>query len=83
MIPQDNLYRSNIEASQCDVMLVIGTSALVQPAASIPSIAKSAGACIIEINPQKTPLTGSVADISLTGNAGGIMEKLLKKIGEI
>lgn len=83
MIPQDSLYRSNIEASQCDLMLVVGTSALVQPAASIPSIAKSAGAFIIEINPQKTPLTGSVADLSITGNAGAITEKLLKKIDEM
>lgn len=80
MIPQDNLYRSNMEASQCSVMLVIGTSALVQPAASIPGIAKASGACVIEINPQKTPLTGVVADISLTGNAGQIMTKLIKEI---
>ena len=83
MISRDNLERSNIEASQCDVMLVIGTSALVQPAASIPGIAKGAGACVIEVNPQKTPLTGTVADISLTGNAGDIMTRLVKKTNEI
>lgn len=80
MIPQDHLYRSNIEASQCDVMLVVGTSALVQPAASIPSIAKASRGFIIEINPSPTPLTGFIADISLTGPAGNIMNKLIKEL---
>ncbi|MDR3613653.1 MAG: NAD-dependent deacylase [Candidatus Obscuribacterales bacterium] len=41
----------------CEVMLVVGTSALVQPAASLPFDAKQKGAKIIEINPEQTPLT--------------------------
>jgi NAD-dependent deacetylase len=44
-------------ATKCDLMLVVGTSALVQPAASLPFDAKQKGAKIIEINPEQTPLT--------------------------
>lgn len=83
MIPSGNLMRSNVEASQCDVILVIGTSAIVQPAASIPGIAKGAGACVIEINPEKTLLTGTIADITLTGNAGDVMTRLVQKVNDL
>lgn len=44
-------------ASQARLMLVVGTSALVQPAASLPAIAKAGGAYIVEINPQRTSIS--------------------------
>ena len=44
-------------ASQAKLMLVVGTSALVQPAASLPAIAKAEGAYIVEINPQRTSIS--------------------------
>jgi NAD-dependent deacetylase len=44
-------------ASNARLMLVIGTSAIVHPAASIPMIARYAGAQLVEINPESTPLT--------------------------
>ena len=47
-------------AQSCDVMLVVGTSALVQPAASLPFDARRNGAKIIEVNPEQTPLTDFV-----------------------
>jgi NAD-dependent deacetylase len=65
MIPTGHLWRSQQIASQCDVMMVLGTSAVVQPAAHLPIIAKEAGATIIEINPERTPLTGYVSDYLL------------------
>jgi NAD-dependent deacetylase len=43
--------------SEARLMLVIGTSAIVHPAATIPMIARSAGAQLVEINPENTPLT--------------------------
>jgi NAD-dependent deacetylase len=55
-------------ASRCRTMLVIGTSALVQPAAQLPRIASSNGAQIIEMNMAQTPLT-SYADLSMRGPA--------------
>jgi NAD-dependent deacetylase len=61
------------EASKaCDLMLVVGTSAVVQPAASMPLLAKQAGALVIEVNPDETPLT-PFADLSLRGKAGDIV----------
>ncbi|HEY75618.1 MAG TPA: NAD-dependent deacylase [Thermoflexia bacterium] len=55
--------------SRCQVMLVIGTSAVVQPAASLPVTAKRNGAYLIEVNPAETPLT-PLADEVLRGPAG-------------
>jgi NAD-dependent deacetylase len=47
-------------ARRCQVMLVVGTSALVQPAASLPLLALQSGAWVVEINPRTTPLSGVV-----------------------
>ena len=80
MIPEGYLYRSQQIAAQCDVMLVLGTSAVVQPAAYLPVIAKQAGATIIEINPQRTPLTGSISDCLLKGPAGELMRELVDRV---
>jgi NAD-dependent deacetylase len=80
MIPQDALERSQEAAQQCDLMLVVGTSAIVEPAASIPYIAKEAGAKIIEINPEATALTGSISSGILKGKAGDIFQVLLAKV---
>jgi NAD-dependent deacetylase len=63
------LQKSFTLSSGCDVMLVIGTSAYVQPAASLPLNAAQAGATIIEINPDPTPLTEQ-ADFSFRAKSG-------------
>ncbi len=79
-IPYENLMRSFEMAQSCDVMLVIGTSAIVQPAAMIPVNARESGATIIEINPERTPLTGLISDYILKGPAGRIMQQLVTEI---
>ncbi|UCD79617.1 MAG: NAD-dependent deacylase [Desulfobacterales bacterium] len=53
-LPQGALERAYRESSTCRSMLVIGTSAVVQPAASLPYVAKQSGAAVIEINPEKS-----------------------------
>ena len=63
-LPTDILEAAFAVTAICDVVLVIGTSALVQPAASLPLIAKENGAALVEINPQPTPLS-DYADLSL------------------
>jgi NAD-dependent deacetylase len=63
-------------AREAAVLLVIGTSAVVYPAASLAPIAKSAGARVIEINPEQTPVSSHV-DRSLRGFAGDILPRLL------
>jgi NAD-dependent deacetylase len=60
-------------------MFVIGTSAVVQPAASLPLQAANAGAKIVEINPDPTPLT-SYADFSFRGKSGGILPVIDKEL---
>jgi NAD-dependent deacetylase len=77
MIPQDALWRSRQVAQECDVMLVIGTSAVVQPAALMPVIAKESGAKVIEINPERTPLTGEISDYLIKGPAGKVMNRIV------
>jgi len=63
-------------AESCDVMLVVGTSALVQPAASLPLVSKEHGAYVVEVNLEPTPLT-ALADESHHGKAGEILPRLL------
>lgn len=63
------------KALECDVFFVIGTSALVYPAAALPTIAKGAGALTVEVNPEATDFTDR-ADVSLRGKAGEILPRL-------
>ncbi len=63
-----DLPEAKIAAQTCDVMLVIGTSGVVYPAAALPEIAKSAGAYLIEINWKKSELT-SLCDLSIRTQA--------------
>lgn len=80
MIPPEHLARSQYIASQCDVMLVIGTSATVQPASYIPVISKESGAKVIEINPEATALTGSISDYLIAGKAGEMTRDIVAQL---
>jgi NAD-dependent deacetylase len=80
MIPPDALWRSRQIASDCDVMLVVGTSAIVYPAALMPVIAKQSGAKVIEINPERTPLTDEISDYLIMGKAGDIMARIVVEL---
>ena len=80
MIPPQCLKRSQMAASTCGTMLVIGTSAGVQPAASIPIIAKQAGAKVIEINLERTPLSREISDYIIMGRAGEVLKTLTIEI---
>ncbi len=80
MIPHEALVRSQQLSAACDVMLVIGTSATVQPAASMPLIAKDNGADIIEINPEPTPLTARISDLPLMSAAARLMPRLVAAV---
>ena len=59
-----------------EVFLVIGTSAVVHPAAGLVWLAQSAGAKVIEINPEETPLSSQL-DRSLRGTAGELLARLI------
>ena len=69
--------QSSIEALQSsEVVLVIGTSGVVQPAASFAAVAKSSGAFIVEVNLDSSGITGDM-DVTLRGNASRLVPKLL------
>jgi NAD-dependent deacetylase len=78
MIPAEAMWRSRQAATDCDLMLVVGTSAIVYPAAMIPAIAKNKGAKIVEINPQRTPLTHEISDYLIMGKAGEVMNRIME-----
>jgi NAD-dependent deacetylase len=63
-------------AREAGVLLVVGTSAVVNPAATLAPIAKAAGARVIEINPEETPISRHV-DLSLRGGEGEILARLI------
>lgn len=75
VLDQDILRQAFSACTQADVMLAVGTSALVHPAVSLPLAAAESGATVIEINPDPTPLTPH-ADIPLRGKAGEILPRL-------
>jgi len=78
VIPDNAMWRSRQAATDCDLMLVVGTSAVVQPASMMPVIAKNSGAKIIEINPERTPLTLDISDYLIMGKAGEVMNRIVE-----
>lgn len=78
-LPRQALATAVTSSQACDLFFSIGTSALVQPAASLPTIASQNRIPLIEINPQPTPLTAT-ATYSLVGSAGEILPALVAAI---
>lgn len=72
LLPPGAFEQAAKKAEACELCFVVGTSALVYPAASVPEIAKAAGAYVCEVNPERTPLSDSCDDV-LTGKAGDVL----------
>lgn len=67
------------EAGDCEVMLVLGTSGVVYPAAAIPQKAKESGAKVIEINPGESVYHG-LADIQIPEPSGKILPEIVARL---
>ncbi len=78
-LPQDVLSRAMMEANQCEIMLVIGSSLVVYPAAYVPVQAKQAGAKMIIVNRGPTE-QDHLADIRIDAAAGEVMTSIIEKI---
>jgi NAD-dependent deacetylase len=78
-LPQESLVVAFMAAEQCDLFLSIGTSALVQPAASLPLAALEQGVVVVEINPDTTPLSPRATHV-LRGPAGQVLPALVKTL---
>ena len=81
MMPADELSKAMQAAQTCTVFFSIGTSGVVQPAATLPWVAKKAGALLVEINTEETPLTSSVG-YYFQGKSGEILPELVKQVWE-
>ena len=76
MLPFEALRAADEALESCDLFLSIGTSSVVQPAASFIQIAAQNGATTVEINPEPTPISRLV-DFSVRGKAGEVLPRLV------
>ena len=77
---KDSLFPSVLDAveeamTDCDLLVSIGTSAVVFPAANMPLIAKRSGAMLVEINPEDTPIS-EIYDVRMRGTATEMLTEL-------
>jgi len=79
-LPAQELHDAAAFAGRAELVLVVGTSSIVYPAASLPLIAREAGAYVVEINPERTALTLDT-DEHLAGPAGMVLPALLAAAG--
>lgn len=75
-LPEDVLASAFALCESCDVMLVVGTSGVVQPAASLPFVAQASGATLIDVNPERDEIARR-ADFFLPGAAGAVLPELV------
>src|SRR5512132_1114306 len=78
-LPRDQLEAAVEAARACDVFCSIGTSGVVQPAASLAFAAHNRGAAVLEVNAEPTPLTAK-ADYRLQGKSGEILPRLVEAV---
>jgi NAD-dependent deacetylase len=78
-LPEAEMARAAAAGTACDVFFSIGTSTMVYPAAALPFEALRAGATVVEINPQPTPLT-LLAQFNLPDSAGVTLLALMKAL---
>jgi NAD-dependent deacetylase len=78
-LPREQLGASYDACDRADVFLSIGTSSVVQPAASLPIYAQNAGALLVEINPDATPLSKDAKHV-LRGASGVVLPALSKAV---
>lgn len=75
-LPETALARAQLAATGCDLMLIVGTSGTVYPAAALPVLAREADIPIIEVNPQPSGVTPLV-DILIQASGGTALPALL------
>jgi NAD-dependent deacetylase len=78
-LPAAALNEAQQLAARCDVVMVVGTSGVVYPAATVPHIAQRAGATLIDVNPARDELA-EVADVYLRGAGGEVLPLLVAAV---
>ncbi|HEX5732721.1 MAG TPA: NAD-dependent deacylase [Blastocatellia bacterium] len=80
LLPVGVFERAEEASLAADLFFVIGTSAVVYPAAGLPILAKQSGARVIEVNPEQTDISFYV-DVTILGKAGDILPQFIKERG--
>ena len=75
-IPMEAYQRSVRAAGKAELLILIGSTGEVMPAAQIPYMAKQNGAMIIEVNTELSKFTSPITDVFLHGKAGEVMRQL-------
>jgi len=81
-LPRDQLEEAVNLASEADLIIVVGTSLLVQPAASLPFITIQRGGKAIEVNPETTPLTPYAA-VSIREKAAQALPRIVSEVEQL
>lgn len=79
LLPEEQWNGALRAIERADLFFSVGTSGVVYPAASLPALAKEAGAYLVEVNPEHTPLT-PMADEFLMGPAGTVVPQLVQRL---
>jgi len=82
MLPEDDLEKAFDVSRSCDLFFSVGTSGIVQPAASLPPTARQNGAFVVEINLEPTELT-FVTNEHYHGKSGEILPVIVEKIKQL
>jgi NAD-dependent deacetylase len=77
MLDPEDLRDAGEEVAGCDLMLVVGTSGLVYPAAGLPAEARRAGAAVVTVNPEPTELD-ALAAARIRGKAAEVLPRLFE-----
>jgi NAD-dependent deacetylase len=77
MLPERALEQTYAALDDCDLAVVVGTSAVVQPAASLPYVALGAGAAVVEVNPEVTEFS-TAATVHVPGTAATVLPALAR-----
>jgi NAD-dependent deacetylase len=78
-LPAGALEEAQQLAARCDAVLVVGTSGVVYPAATVPLIARKAGAVVIDVNPDRDEMA-ALADVYLRGAGGEVLPALVAAV---
>ena len=79
----DDPWQAAVEAvAGADIVVVVGTSGVVYPAAGLPEVALARGAVVIEVNPEPTPLS-EAATAYIQQSAGAALPTLLQRLPEL
>lgn len=79
-LPERELEEAYAALTRCELFLSVGTSAVVEPAASFARLVRSRGADTMEVNLEATPVTG-LARVALAGRSGELLPALLGRLG--